>query len=77
MGDDSGSDAVNAGWPRSEVCQANSQSDTSSAKDFFTASAGKPVKASNEFKAFETKLLLKLLDFFLAFGVVILGQNDV
>ena len=41
------------------------------------ASAGEPVKASNEFEVFGTELLLKLLDFFLVFGVVILSQNDV
>ena len=57
--------------------QIHKATQSSSAKDFFTASAGEPIEAPNEFEVFETKLLLKLLDFFLVFGVVILGQNDV
>ena len=53
--------------------QIHKSTQSLSAKDPFTASAGEPVKASNEFEAFETELLFKLLDFFLVFGVVVLS----
>ena len=56
-------------WSAGQIHEATKTSD---AKDLFTASAGEPVKAADEFQVFETELLLKLLDFVFALGIVIL-----
>ena len=64
---------VQGGQEMRPAGQIHESTQSSSAKELLTASAGEPVAASSEFEAFETKLLLKSLDFFFVLGVVILS----